>query len=153
MTDRIHLRADDRKTLLRHYWGSPVSAVRLLCHVLLLLDAGHPWALIAAVLFVFGVLRRQRPTAKFDPEFHASLFLPCLFCTFLMGLEDTQPADLALGRQPCQGLSKAQALVFVEPESLGHDRCPEGQDRRSVDGDGFCHDRIAFFPFPRLNRG
>ena len=51
MSDRIHLRADDRKTVLRHYRGSPVPAVRLRCHVLLLLDAGHPWALIAAVLF------------------------------------------------------------------------------------------------------
>src|SRR5262249_9958033 len=51
MSDRIHLRGDDRKALLRHYRGSPVPAVRLRCHVLLLLDAGHPWALIAAVLF------------------------------------------------------------------------------------------------------
>src|SRR5262245_33194798 len=51
MSDRIHLRADDRKTLLRHYRGSPVPAVRLRCHILLLLDAGHPWVLIAAVLF------------------------------------------------------------------------------------------------------
>src|SRR5262249_45703148 len=51
MSDSIHLRADDRRTLLRDYRGSPVPAVRLRCHVLLLLDAGHPWALIAAVLF------------------------------------------------------------------------------------------------------
>src|SRR5262249_24880580 len=86
---------------------------------------------------VLGVLCRQGPTAEFDPEFLASLFFPCLLCTFLMGLVDSQPAALGLGRQPWQGLSQAQALVFVKSESLGHNRCPEGQDRRSVDGDGF----------------
>jgi transposase len=51
MSTRIPLRPDDRKTLLRHHRGSPAPAVRLRCHILLLLDAGHPWALIAAVLF------------------------------------------------------------------------------------------------------
>jgi transposase len=51
MSDRIPLRPDDRKTLLRHYRGSRAPAVRLRCHILLLLDAGHPWAFIAAVLF------------------------------------------------------------------------------------------------------
>ena len=44
-------RPDDRTVLLRHYRGSPGPAVRLRCHILLLLDAGHPWMLIAAVLF------------------------------------------------------------------------------------------------------
>jgi hypothetical protein len=45
------IRPDDRKALLRHHRSPPVRAVRLRCHILLLLDAGHPWALIAAVLF------------------------------------------------------------------------------------------------------
>jgi transposase len=51
VSDSICLRPDDRKTLLRHYRCTPDPAVRLRCHVLLLLDAGHPWALITAVLF------------------------------------------------------------------------------------------------------
>jgi transposase len=51
VSDCIHLRPDDRKALLRHYRGSPVPAVRLQCHILLLLDAGRPWTLITAVLF------------------------------------------------------------------------------------------------------
>ena len=97
MSHRIHLRAHDRKTLLRHYRGSPVPAVRLRCHVLLLLEAGNPWALTAAVLFVLSILRRQRPTAKFDPEFLAPFFLPCFLCTCLMGLVDAQHAALGLG--------------------------------------------------------
>ena len=51
MSDSIHIRPDDRKALLRHYRGSPVPAVHLRCHILLLLDAGHPWVLIASILF------------------------------------------------------------------------------------------------------
>jgi transposase len=51
MSDSIHIRPDDRKALLRHYRGSPVPAVHLRCHILLLLDAGRPWTLITAVLF------------------------------------------------------------------------------------------------------
>src|SRR5262249_45181845 len=73
---------------------------------------------------------------KLDPEFLVSLFLPCLLCAFLKGLVDTQPSALGLGRESRQSLAEAQALVFVKSESLGHDRCPERQDRRSVDGYG-----------------
>jgi transposase len=51
MSNSIHLRPDDRKALLGRYRGSPAPAVCLRCHILLLLDAGHPWELIAAVLF------------------------------------------------------------------------------------------------------
>src|SRR5262249_31079400 len=49
--DSIRLGPDDREAVLRQYRSSPVPAVRLRCHILLLLDAGHPWALITAVLF------------------------------------------------------------------------------------------------------
>ena len=45
MSDSIHLRPDDRKSLLRHDRCSPVPAVRLRCHILLLVDAGRPWVL------------------------------------------------------------------------------------------------------------
>jgi hypothetical protein len=47
----ICLHSDDRKALLDRHRRSPDPAIRLRCHILLLLDAGHPWALIAAVLF------------------------------------------------------------------------------------------------------
>jgi hypothetical protein len=51
VSESIHLRPDDRKALLRHYRGSSAPPARLRCHILLLLDAGQPWALIAVVLF------------------------------------------------------------------------------------------------------
>jgi transposase len=51
VSDSIHLRPDDRSALLSHYRGSSAPAVRLRCPILLLLDAGHPWGLIAEVLF------------------------------------------------------------------------------------------------------
>jgi len=51
MDGTIALRRSERKTLLDHYRHHPDPAVRLRAHLLLLLDAGHPWAMIAAVLF------------------------------------------------------------------------------------------------------
>jgi transposase len=51
VTPSIRLPPDDRNTLLGQCRRSPDPAIRLRCHILLLLDAGHPWALIAAVLF------------------------------------------------------------------------------------------------------
>jgi transposase len=63
VSDSIHLRPEDRKILLRQYRGSSAPAVRLRCHVLLPLDAGHPWALIAAVLFTSSAtINRWRRT-------------------------------------------------------------------------------------------
>jgi putative transposase len=47
----IHLTPADRQTLLAHYRRDPGPEVRLRAHILLLLDAGHPWATISAVLF------------------------------------------------------------------------------------------------------
>jgi len=47
----ISLTAADRNALLHHYRGDPDPRVRLRAHILLLLDGGYPWALIAAVLF------------------------------------------------------------------------------------------------------
>ena len=64
MSDSIRLRPDDRKTLLYHYRGSHVPAVRLRCHILLLLDAGHPWELIAAVLFTSAVFMDEPDRSK-----------------------------------------------------------------------------------------
>jgi transposase len=51
VTRSIYLTDEDRNTLLRHFHRQYDPAVRLRCHILLLLDAGHPWSLIAAVLF------------------------------------------------------------------------------------------------------
>jgi putative transposase len=47
----IHLTSADRQTLLAHYRRSADAGVRLRAHILLLLDAGHPWATVSAVLF------------------------------------------------------------------------------------------------------
>ena len=48
---RISLTPESRCALLRHHRHACDPAARLRCHILLLLDAGRPWALIAAVLF------------------------------------------------------------------------------------------------------
>ena len=47
----IHLTSGDRQALLAHYRCSADPAVRLRAHILLLLDAGHPWATVSTVPF------------------------------------------------------------------------------------------------------
>jgi transposase len=47
----IHLTPAERQRLLGYYRRSADTEVRLRAHILLLLDAGHPWATIGAVLF------------------------------------------------------------------------------------------------------
>src|SRR5262249_39188173 len=47
----IRLSPTDRNALLGHYRRSTDPDVRLRAHILLLLDAGHPWATIGAVLY------------------------------------------------------------------------------------------------------
>lgn len=47
----IRLSPGERQGLLGHYRRSADPEVRLRAHILLLLDAGHPWATICAVLF------------------------------------------------------------------------------------------------------
>ncbi len=51
MDGSIRLRPAERKTALEVYRRGTDSEVRLRAHILLLLDAGQPWALIVAVLF------------------------------------------------------------------------------------------------------
>lgn len=51
MSASISLSRRDRKVLLDLYRTTADPQRRLRAHILLLLDAGHPWALIAAVLF------------------------------------------------------------------------------------------------------
>lgn len=47
----IQLTVAERQTLLGHYRRSADPDVRLRAHILLLLGAGHPWAVVGAVLF------------------------------------------------------------------------------------------------------
>jgi putative transposase len=47
----IHLTEDERNTLLDYYRSDSDPQLRLRAHILLLLDAGYTWAVIAAVLF------------------------------------------------------------------------------------------------------
>jgi len=47
----ISLSPTDRQAILGHYRRSADPDVRFRAHVILLLDAGHPWATICAVLF------------------------------------------------------------------------------------------------------
>jgi putative transposase len=47
----IRLKPAERQELLDHYRRATDPEVRLRAHILLLLDAGHPWATISAVLF------------------------------------------------------------------------------------------------------
>src|SRR5262249_52988300 len=88
------------------------------------------------------ILGRNGPTTYLDPEFLASLLLPCLLCSLFVWFINAQPAAFALGRQSCQGLAQAQSLVLIKAKSLGNHRCPERQDRSTVDGDGLCCHRL-----------
>jgi transposase len=47
----IRLTSTERQTLMDHYRRSADPNLRLRAHILLLLDAGHPWATVSAVLF------------------------------------------------------------------------------------------------------
>jgi transposase len=47
----IHLTPAERQALLNHYHRAADPGVHLRAHILLLLDAGFPWATISAVLF------------------------------------------------------------------------------------------------------
>jgi hypothetical protein len=84
-----------------------------------------------------GVGGRHRSTADLDQEALTRFFLPCLFRLLLVRLEDAQPAPLGLSVQTGHGPAQGQGFVLVKAEALGDDRCPQGQHRRSVDGDGF----------------
>jgi len=51
MSHCIQLRPEERSTLLGYYRTCSDPALRLRAHIILLLDDGHGWALIAALLF------------------------------------------------------------------------------------------------------
>src|SRR5438067_8195108 len=51
MNGSIRLRPAERKALAEEWRRAPTPDRRLRAHILLLLDDGHSWALIAAVLF------------------------------------------------------------------------------------------------------
>ena len=47
----LYLTRTERQTLLDHYRRAADAGARLRAHILLLLDAGHPWATVSAVPF------------------------------------------------------------------------------------------------------
>src|SRR5262245_65723978 len=51
MKSNITLTAQDRNALLHHYRRSSDPQLRTRAHIILLLADGHPWALIAALLY------------------------------------------------------------------------------------------------------
>jgi len=63
----IPLNPTDRQTILGHYRRSADPDVRFRAHILLLLDAGHPWATISAVLFC-SVSTISRWKRRFEKE-------------------------------------------------------------------------------------
>jgi putative transposase len=63
----IRLREEERHQLLGHYRRSADPEARLRAHILLLLDAGHPWATISAVLFC-SLSTVSRWKRRFDAE-------------------------------------------------------------------------------------
>lgn len=63
----IHLCDAERRQLLDRYRRSADPEARLRAHILLLLDAGHPWATISAVLFC-SVSTIHRWKRRFEAE-------------------------------------------------------------------------------------
>jgi putative transposase len=63
----IHLTPTDRQMLLAHYRRSSDAEIRLRAHILLLLDAGFPWATVSIVLFCsFSTISRWK--RRFENE-------------------------------------------------------------------------------------
>ena len=63
----IPLTPAERRDLLDHYRRATAPAVRFRAHILLLLDAGHPWATVSAVLFCsFSTIARWKQ--RFEAE-------------------------------------------------------------------------------------
>jgi transposase len=86
----IRLTPADRNTLLAQYRRSADPDVRHRAHLLLLLDAGHPWATIAAVLFC-SMSTLSRWKRRFEAE----------------------GVDAVLGRPPGRRRSRAHAWAAV----------------------------------------
>jgi hypothetical protein len=63
----ILLTVAERQGLLDHYRRAADPKIRLRAHILLLLDAGHPWATISAVLFC-SVSTISRWKRRFEAE-------------------------------------------------------------------------------------
>ena len=66
------LRSGERKRLLELYRTGPDPQVRLRAHIVLLLSAGHAWALVASVLFC-STATIARWKARFEPGGVAAL--------------------------------------------------------------------------------
>ena len=66
MAASISLSDRERNTLLDSYRRHPDPALRLRCHIILLLAEGYPWATVTAVLFTSGqtIARWQQRFAK-----------------------------------------------------------------------------------------
>jgi transposase len=63
----IRLTLAERQNLLHHYRRTADPELRLRAHILLLLDAGHPWAVVSAVLFC-SVSTVSRWKRRFEAE-------------------------------------------------------------------------------------
>lgn len=63
----VYLTPSERHDLLDYYRRAANPGVRLRAHILLLLDAGHPWATISAVLFC-SVSTVSRWKRRFEAE-------------------------------------------------------------------------------------
>src|SRR4029079_7924566 len=66
MTRNIGLSTEQRTTLLDRYRTDPEPEVRFRSHILLLLDDGHSWATVAALLFC-----SSRTIDRWVKRFHA----------------------------------------------------------------------------------
>jgi hypothetical protein len=61
-------------------------------------------------------------------------------------LEDAKPAAFGLGVQSGYGLAQAQGLSLIETEVLSYHGHPQGQNWRSVDGDGWRSHTSVLLP-------
>jgi tetratricopeptide (TPR) repeat protein len=119
----IRLSADAHKALLGQYHRAAVPEVRLRAHILLLLDAGYPWATISAVLFC-SVSTISRWKRRYEQEgVNAVVGRPCgrrpsgvhiwasLVVRWVLTLSPTQ-FQFARSRWSCEAAA-AEELVDV----------------------------------------
>src|SRR5215469_4668682 len=152
MNPSVTLTASDRHALLRYYRHSPDPRLRTRAHIILLLADGHPWALIAALLYTSSSTI-DRWQARFRRGGFAALFGPAQrapgraarWAPLVVGWVLTRaPADFGFARSRWS----CEAVAVVLTEDYGQ---PVGREtvRRWLHAAGLVWRRPRPVPGPK----